>query len=421
MLNVELLTIGTEILMGNIVNTNAAYLSEQCVGIGLSVLYETTVGDNEGRMLDAISRAISRADVVIMTGGLGPTPDDLTKEMTAKAIGRELVEDPHTRERIAERFQKSGRTHVTSNNWKQATVIEGCRVLDNDNGTAPGLIAEADNGTKLILLPGPPDELKPLFREQVRPYLESLQEDHFYSRMVKICGVGESAVADRLKDLIEAQENPTIATYAKIGQVHVRVTAKARTEEEGEALLAPVMKEMHARFGEDIFTEDEEVSLEETVVRLLKERGYTISFAESCTGGMVSARLVGVPGASEVYRAGLVTYSNDAKHKLIRVRQETLDMFGAVSAQTAEQMVLGVCEAVGADAGVAVTGIAGPDGGTPEKPVGLVYIAAAVHGRVCVKENHFTGNRQKVRERSVNAALDLVRRMLLESGDGERR
>ena len=414
-MTVELLTIGTEILMGNIVNTNAAYLSEQCVSIGLSVLYETTVGDNEARMLDAVNRAVSRAEIVILTGGLGPTPDDLTKEVTAKAIGRELIEDPHTRERIAAYLQQR-RRKITDNNWKQALIIEGCRVLDNDNGTAPGLIAEADNGTKLILLPGPPDELKPLFLEQVRPYLESLQKEHFYSRMVKICGVGESAVADRLDDLIRAQSNPTIATYAKIGQVHVRVTAKAETPEEGERILAPVMEQVRARFGDDIFTEDENVTLEQTVVKLLKDRGLTISFAESCTGGLVSARLVSVPGASEVYQAGFVTYANEAKQKFLGVREETLFEHGAVSPETAAQMSEGVRRAAGADVGVGITGIAGPDGGTPEKPVGLVYISVSYREETRVTEQHFSGNRAKVRERSVNAALDLVRRMIL-AGD----
>ena len=412
-MTVELLTIGTEILMGNIVNTNAAYLSEQCVGIGLSVLYETTVGDNEERMTDAIRRAISRADIVIMTGGLGPTPDDLTKEVTAKVLGRDLVEDAHTRERIAAYFEKSHRRRITDNNWKQAMVLEGCKVLDNDNGTAPGLIAEAESGTKVILLPGPPDELKPLFAEEVRPYLQSLQEEHFYSRMVKICGTGETAVADRLNDLIQAQTNPTIATYAKIGQVHVRVTAKAKTPEEGEALLRPTMQIIHERFGEDIFTDREEVTLEETVVRMLRERGMTISFAESCTGGMLSARLVSVPGASEVYRAGFVTYANEAKHRFLGVSEETLATKGAVSPETAEQMARGVMRAGEAQVGVGVTGIAGPDGGTPEKPVGLVYIGVACGDQVLVKENHFTGNREKVRERSVITALDLVRRMIL--------
>ena len=414
-MTVELLTIGTEILMGNIVNTNAAYLSEQCVSIGLSVLYETTVGDNEARMLDAVNRAVSRAEIVILTGGLGPTPDDLTKEVTAKAIGRELIEDPHTRERIAAYLQQR-RRKITDNNWKQALIIEGCRVLDNDNGTAPGLIAEADNGTKLILLPGPPDELKPLFLEQVRPYLESLQKEHFYSRMVKICGVGESAVADRLDDLIRAQSNPTIATYAKIGQVHVRVTAKAETPEEGERILAPVMEQVRARFGDDIFTEDENVTLEQTVVELLKDRGLTISFAESCTCGLVSARLVSVPGASEVYQAGFVTYANEAKQKFLGVREETLFEHGAVSPETAAQMSEGVRRAAGADVGVGITGIAGPDGGTPEKPVGLVYISVSYREETRVTEQHFSGNRAKVRERSVNAALDLVRRMIL-AGD----
>lgn len=409
---VELLTVGTEILMGNIVNTNASYLSEQCVSLGLQVYHEVTVGDNEERLLDAVKTAVGRADIVMLTGGLGPTRDDMTKETVARAVGRKLVEDPHTRKMIEEYFSKSSSKNVTSNNWKQAEIIEGCKVLDNHNGTAPGLIVETEEGKKLILLPGPPDELKPMFEEQVKPYLSSLQPYKLYSKMVKICGVGESLVATKLGDLIEKQSNPTIATYAKVGQVHVRVTAQAKDAKEGQKLLKPVMDKIQGRFGVDIFTTDEKETLEEHVVRLLKKKDCKIAAAESCTGGLLAGRIINVPGASDVMDTSMVTYSNKSKSKILGVKKTTLKEFGAVSKETAKEMAKGIAKLAKADVGIAVTGIAGPDGGTKKKPVGLVYIACSYKDKVRVVEYNFPGNRERVRERSVINALDLVRRCL---------
>ena len=227
-MDVEILAVGTELLLGNIANTNAQYLSQKCANLGLSVYHHTVVGDNETRMTDAICRALDRSDIVILTGGLGPTEDDMTKEVCAKVMGFELAEDPHTRERIAGYFKISGRKNITENNWKQAVVPVGAKVLDNSNGTAPGLILEKD-GKTAILLPGPPNELKPLFEEQVAPYLRSLQPETIYSQMVKVCGIGESRAETMILDLIDSQTNPTIATYAKTGEVHLRVTAKAES------------------------------------------------------------------------------------------------------------------------------------------------------------------------------------------------
>ncbi|MGI6006281.1 MAG: competence/damage-inducible protein A [Ruminococcus sp.] len=410
----ELITVGTEILMGNIVNTNAAYLSEMCARLGLTLYYETTVGDNEKRMYETICTALERSDIVILSGGLGPTQDDITKDTAAKAMNLPLVEDEHTRRRIQEYFEtlRGKNVTITENNWRQALVPQGAIVLDNENGTAPGLIMEKDEKT-VILLPGPPSELKPMFERQVFPYLEKKQPEVLCSRMVKICGIGESMVETMIEDLISAQSNPTIAPYAKIGEVHLRVTASAFNDEAAERLIKPVVKELKKRFGKHIYTTDEKVTLEESLVKMMKKRKLTLTCAESCTGGAISARIVNVPGASDVLKQGLVTYSNKAKRRYLNVKKETLKSVGAVSRETAFEMAKGGCVQTGSDACVAVTGIAGPGGGTDTKPVGLVYIGCCVNGHITVKEYHFTGNRAKIREQSVMSALTLLRSSIL--------
>lgn len=409
---VEIISVGTEILLGNIVNTNAAYLAEKCAALGLSCYYQTVVGDNERRLTEAMKLARGRADILILSGGLGPTQDDLTKETVAKLFGRRLVRDAHTRERIQAYFKKRGKK-VTDNNWKQALVPEGAIVLDNDNGTAPGLILEANQKT-IILLPGPPGELKPLFEGRVYPYLQVKTDKVIRSQVVKICGVGESMVESMIKDMIDVQENPTIATYAKTGEVHVRVTAEADSEKHALKLIKPVVNELKNRFQENIYTTNEEVTLEQSCVDLLLANELTISTMESCTGGMVAARLINVPGVSEVFKAGYVTYSNKAKRKVLGVKQSTLKKYTAVSAKVAEEMAQGVSLLTKADVTLSVTGIAGPDGGTEEKPVGLVYIGCSVKGRTKVMEYHFDGSRMKIRESTVVAALTLLRQCVLE-------
>lgn len=411
-MTVELICVGTEILLGNIVNTNAAYLAEKCAELGLSNYYQTVVGDNEERLTETISQAVKRSDIVILSGGLGPTEDDLTKEAAAKVCGRELKLQEEIKESIQAYFQKKG-VEATENNWKQAMIPEGAIVLPNHNGTAPGVILETEN-CRVILLPGPPNELKPMFEESVAPYLAKLTNEVICSQNVKICGVSESKVETMVKDLIDNQTNPTIATYAKTGEVHIRVTAKASDEKEAKKLIKPVVKELKLRFGYDIYSTEEDCTLEKAVVDLLVANELTVTCAESCTGGMLSARLINVPGASEVYKAGLVTYSNKAKRKLLAVKKPTLQKYGAVSAETAEEMAKGAMLFTKADVAVAITGIAGPDGGTDKKPVGLVYIACNVKGKVCVEEFHFNGNRQKVRESAATAALMLMRSCVLE-------
>lgn len=409
---VELICVGTELLLGNIVNTNAAYLSEKCALLGLSMYHQSVVGDNAERLKESLETALNRSDVVILSGGLGPTQDDLTKETAAEVMGIPLKEDPHSRERIEEYFKNSQYKVITDNNWKQALVPEGAIVLDNENGTAPGIIMEK-NGKSVILLPGPPGELIPMFEGKVYDYLNKLQPEIIYSTMVRICGLGESFVENEIRDLIDNQTNPTIAIYAKIGQVDLRVTAKAASEKEAAKLAKPMLKELLKRFGDHIYTMDEHKSLEEVIVHFLKERSLTLTTAESCTGGMIAARITDVPGASEVFKQGLVTYSNRAKRKLLDVKKTTLKEYGAVSEKTAKEMAKNGAFITGSDACVSVTGTAGPTGGTEEKPVGLVYIGCCYNNKTVVKEFHFKGERQKIREQATANALILLRECIL--------
>ena len=411
-MTVEVISVGTELLLGNIVNTNTQYLAEKCAGLGLTMYYQSVVGDNEDRMTASFRQAFERSDVVILTGGLGPTEDDLTKEVCAKVLGLPLVLHERSRQRIADYFVRTSRKNITENNWKQAMIPEGAIVLDNDNGTAPGLIVEADN-LSVILLPGPPNELKPLFEGKVVPYLKKRSPFTICSAMVKLIGVGESRAETMIKDMIDGQTNPTIATYAKTGECDIRVTARAANEAEAMELIDPAVEELFKRFGDNIYTTHEEETLEQTVVRLLKEKGLTVTTAESCTGGLVAARLINVSGASDVIKSGFITYCDETKHSILGVPTELLESYSAVSEQVAEAMALGGAKAAGADACLSVTGIAGPDGGTEEKPVGLVYVGCHLGEKTVVREFRMRGNREKIREQAVVQALDLLRRRLI--------
>lgn len=415
---VEILSVGTELLLGNIVNTNAAYLAEQCAALGLSVYYQTVVGDNQKRLEEAMKLALKRSDIVIMTGGLGPTKDDLTKETAAKVAGVELIEDSHTKECIEQFFKKRKSKHITDNNWKQAMIPKGAIVIDNANGTAPGLIMELQkkNGMKrLILMPGPPNELYPMFSNDIYPYLDKLEPEVIYSVTAKICGLGESFVETEIADLIEKQTNPTIAPYAKTNEVHLRITAKATDKETANKLINPIIKELKKRFQKFLYTTNKDETLEEVIVSMLAERGMTISTAESCTGGLLAARLVNVPGVSGVLKSGYITYSNKAKQKLIDVQKSTLKKHGAVSEKVAKEMAKGCASNAKANVGVSITGIAGPDGATADKPVGLVYVGCCVNDKTKVAELRLTGNRQKVREYAAAKALVLIRECILEN------
>ena len=409
----EIICVGTELLLGNIVNTNAAFLSEKLAYLGINCYFQTVVGDNRDRLLSVINTALSRADILIFSGGLGPTEDDLTKENVAEALGKKLIRDKWAEQEIADYFALRGRI-PTDNNWKQADVIEGCEILYNKNGTAPGIFVSEGEKT-VILLPGPPLELKSMFTDSVMPKLQQKCGQVFYSQTVKIVGPGESSVETQILDMLNTQENPTIAPYAKTGEVHLRVTARAKDEKEAREKTAPVVEELYRRFGNAVYTTDADETLEMALTKLLIKKKYTMTTAESCTGGMIAARMVNAPGVSAVLKSGFITYANEAKEELLGVSHDTLEKFGAVSRETAEEMAEGAVKAAHTDVAVAVTGIAGPDGGTKEKPVGLVYIGVNVRGNVEVREYHFSGSRQKIRESVTAAALTFLREKLLAS------
>lgn len=409
---VELISVGTEILLGNIVNTNAAYLAEKCAALGLSCYYQDVVGDNEERLCETIRTALSRADILLISGGLGPTQDDLTKETAAKVMGKQLYLHEESKAAIKDFFEKRG-LEITDNNWKQAMMPEGCIVVDNPNGTAPGVII-AENGKHVVLMPGPSNEMIPMFEMSIMPYLGKLQDGIIFSQTVKVCGVGESKAETMVSDLIEAQSNPTIATYAKTGEVHLRVTARAEDEKAAKKLVKPVVKELKGRFGSHVYTTEDDVTLERAVVDLLLANKLTITTVESCTGGLLAARLINVPGVSEVYKSGYITYSNKAKRRLLGIKKNLLSKHGAVSKEIAREMAKGAALLSKADVTVSVTGIAGPDGGSEEKPVGLVYIGCDVCGKVTVEEYHFSGDRAKIRENTVSSALSLMRECILQ-------
>ena len=409
---IEFISVGTEILLGNITNTNARYLAEECAVLGLTNYYQVTVGDNEGRLSDAIRTALNRSDIVLLSGGLGPTEDDITRETTAKVLGREMTEAPEIHEQIQVYFEKMGAKKPSSNNWRQAMVIDGAQIVENHNGTAPGMIVPVGESKYIILMPGPPEELKMMFEESIAPFLASLNHQVICSKTVKICGMGESRVAAAVADLISSQTNPTIATYAKGGEVHLRVTASGSDAKAARKSIKPIVKELKKRFGDKVYTTRESETLEQHVVGLLKRKKMTVATAESCTGGLVASTLINVPGASEVFNEGYITYSNESKQKILGVKKKTLKKDGAVSAACAEEMAKGAAKAADAQAAISVTGIAGPDGGTEEKLVGLVYIGCYIDGEVWVESYHMNGNRQKVREISVKKALDILRRHL---------
>lgn len=380
----ELISVGTEILLGDILNTNARFLSKELAALGISLMYQTTVGDNEDRLKACLDNAFSRADTVILTGGLGPTPDDLTKEVCAAYFGKKLLMRDDILDEIRSYFLSKGLTMPESNS-KQALVPENSIVLTNKNGTAPGFIMEKDE-RKIIVLPGPPREMEPMFRESVIPYLRQFSRSVIKSHRVRTFGIGESAMSERVADLLES-ENPTVAPYAKDGEALLRITAKAESEEEAEKLINPLILEIRKRLGCFIYGIDAD-SIEEATVSLMKEKKVTAAFAESCTAGLCAKRITDISGASEVFHCGVVSYSNEIKSKVLGVSSDDLTRFGAVSDIVAAQMALGVRRLSGADYGVAVTGMAGPTSDDPEKEVGLIYIAVTDGENLYLKEFH---------------------------------
>jgi nicotinamide-nucleotide amidase len=410
----EILAVGTELLMGQIANTNAQYLSERLAEIGVGVYHHTVVGDNFDRVVAAIRTAVERgANVVILTGGLGPTEDDLTRDAVASFVGRGLNLSEEIVEYIRSYFTYRG-LEMPENNKKQAMVIEGAKVLHNPRGTAPGMYLEHD-GVHFFLLPGPPTEMRPMYEEQVQPILKRLQGEEqtvFASRYLRLFGIGESAMEEKIKDIILYQSNPTVAPYASEGEVKIRLTASAPSEWEALALIAPIEQSIRGRLGKHIYGVDDE-SLVVKAGQLLRKRGQTLSCAESCTGGLIGKMITDLPGCSDFFYGSLVCYHNQVKRNVLGVSEEVLKQHGAVSAECAVQMAEGACRAVGTDWAVAVTGIAGPGGGSDEKPVGLVYIAVAGPGKTTVTEHQWKhGDRNQIRLRAAKTALySLIQRL----------
>lgn len=410
-MDAEILCVGTEILLGNIQNTNARFLSEKLPLIGINVFRHTVVGDNPARLKAALSESFSRVDLVITTGGLGPTCDDLTKETVADLFGVPMKLHEPTMEHITETFRQLGR-ELTENNKKQAYFPEGAHILRNRYGTAPGF-ALSKGGRTVLLLPGPPREMEPMFMEEAVPYLSRFSDGVIRSHDIHLFGIGESAAEAMLRDLMQGA-NPSLAPYAKTGEVLLRATAKAENAEKADELLRPLVDEVLRRVGRLCYGVDCG-SLERRVQELLLSRGMRIALAESCTGGLTAKRLTDLPGASGVLECAAVTYSNESKTRLLGVPERVIARYGAVSLQVACLMAKGARRVGNADLGVGITGIAGPDGGSPEKPVGLVHIALS-DGRITWhKEIHLGSpgrDRAYIRHISASHALDMLRRYL---------
>ena len=408
---VEILSVGTELLLGNIANTDAQMLSQGLSELGLNVYYHTVVGDNPQRAREAVAIAKGRADIIITTGGLGPTCDDLTKNVLADAFGKKLVYDEDSAQRIKSYFTRVGRP-MTENNLQQAMLPEGCTVLPNDWGTAPGCAFQAD-GVHVIMLPGPPSECRPMFRYRAVPYLQSLSEGVIASHTLKLFGIGESSMEAQLRDRMNAMSNPTLAPYAKEGECELRVTAKAPTDQQAQALLKPTVEELKALFGSKVYGVDVS-SLEEVVEDLLKQKGLTVGVAESCTGGLMAKRLTDLPGASQVFRGGIVSYTNAVKAGVLGVPQALLDQFGAVSPQVAQAMAEGARRALGCDLALSSTGVAGPDKDDWGNEVGTMFVAIATPEGSYVRALNLGDRpvRARLRTQTAHHAFDLARRYL---------
>ncbi len=408
---VEILSVGTELLLGNIVNLDAQILSQELSKLGLNVYWHTVVGDNPQRAREAVAIAKQRADVIITTGGLGPTCDDLTKNVLAEAFGKKLVFDEGSAQRIRSYFTRTKRP-MTENNLQQAMLPEGCTVLENDWGTAPGCAFEAD-GCHVVMLPGPPSECRPMFLYRAMPYLQQLSEGTIVSHTLKLFGIGESSMEAQLRDQMNAMSNPTLAPYAKEGECELRVTAKAATEAEAQALLRPTVEEVKALFGSKVYGVDVP-SLEYVVLEGLKARGLTLGVAESCTGGLMAKRITDIPGASQVFLGGVVSYTNQVKARALGVPQHLLEQFGAVSPEVAQAMAQGARQALGCDIALAATGVAGPDKDEWDNEVGTMFVAIATAEGTHVRPLKL-GNRpvrERLRIQTASHAFDLARRYL---------
>ncbi|WP_209344539.1 competence/damage-inducible protein A [Flavonifractor sp. AGMB03687] len=407
----ELIAVGTELLLGNIANTDAQMLSQGLSALGINVYYHTVVGDNPDRLRAAVELARTRADIIITTGGLGPTCDDLTKNVLADCFGRKLVFHQPSAQRIEAYFQRIHPNRpMTDNNYQQAMLPEGCTVLDNDWGTAPGVAFEQD-GVRVIMLPGPPRECKAMFTHRVIPYLKELADGVIASRTLKLFGIGESSMEAQLREKMNAMTNPTLAPYAKEGECELRVTAKAADEAAAHALMDPVVEDLKAHFGPLVYGVDIP-SLEAAVFALLKEKGLTLGTAESCTGGLVAKRMTDLAGVSSVFRGGVVSYATEVKHTVLGVDQDLLDQYGAVSEPVARAMAEGARKVLGCDLAISTTGVAGPDPDERGNPVGLVFIGLATPDGTWVRQVNLSMGRERIRHIAASHGFDLARRYL---------
>ncbi len=406
-MNAEIICVGTELLLGDIVNTNAQYLSQKLAQLGIDVFYQSAVGDNPARLKKVLSTAVSRSNIIILTGGLGPTQDDLTVKTVCDAIGYSLEENAEALERIKAHFRATGR-QMTQNNLKQAMVPSGAVVFQNDVGTAPGCAIEQGNQT-IIFLPGPPSEMQAMYETKVEPYLQKYADGVIESHFIHLFGLGESQIDEKISDLVSGS-NPTVAPYAKTGETTLRVTAKAETKNVAAALCKNMIKEILNRFGDYVYGADND-SLQSVAVQLLKKRNMTVATAESCTAGYISKRLTDIPGSSAVFKMGTVTYSNESKEELVHVPPELIRQHGAVSMQVAAAMAKGVRQTANADIGLSITGIAGPDNDGTDKPVGLCYIAISdKNGEYGIQINNGSHHdREYIRYVSASAALNFLR------------
>ncbi|WP_250278345.1 competence/damage-inducible protein A [[Clostridium] colinum] len=400
-MNAEIFSVGTEILLGEILDTNAKYIASELANIGIDVFYKTSVGDNEQRILEAIDNAYKRADIIISTGGLGPTDDDLTKETFAKYFNKKLITDKKSLENLKTYFSDE---KMPLSNLKQADMPEGCKVLLNENGTASGCIIE-EKGKIAVILPGPPKECIPMFDKQVKPMLQKMGNKILISKSLNLCGIGESEASEKIRDLMLQSKNPTIAPYASNNEMRFRVTASGKTQEEAIKILNPTVENLYNIFKDYIYGEDTD-TLQSVLVDKLIKYNMTISTAESCTGGLLASTIINVSSSSKVFLNGVISYSNESKLYELNVCKDDLEKYGAVSEQIAIQMAEGIRKKSNTSIGISTTGIAGPTGGTKDKPIGLVYIAISMEGKetICKKLN-LKGDRQKIREKTVHICL----------------
>ena len=415
---VEILSIGTELLLGNIVNTNAQWISEQLAQLGLNHFRQSTVGDNFDRIIKIIQEISKRSNLLIITGGLGPTPDDLTTEAIAKSFNVPLLERPHLWEEIKNKLSNSKLQENSSSLRKQCFFPKNAQIINNPRGTAPGMIWEPIKGFTILTFPGVPSELKTMWEETAFEFIKNKFSDgySFFSNTLKFSGIGESSVAEKINDLLNL-ENPTVAPYANLGEVKLRITARAKNEREAQNIIKPVKQKLKKKFSEFIFGEDHD-TLPSVLIKELAKRNETIVFAESCTGGLLSSSITSISGSSQVFQGSIISYSNELKNSLLNITEEKLAKYGAVSEEVCESMGINIRNKLGADWAIAISGIAGPNGGSQDKPVGLVFIS------ISGPNNHITNikklfnptrNRKEIQTLSVNVCLNTLRLILLSS------